>query len=159
MTLQTMQVQGGNYAKVPVRLKDFREKNPRASVETEPTIDNGQIVFKARIVVDKSDPNSAEATGHSFGENKGPKAFEKLETIAVGRALALLGWLNNGEVATTEEMEEFYAYKQDKVVEAIDKLNACKTIDELKTTFMSLGSLMSEPEVVKFKDQRKGELA
>ena len=110
-----MKVSGGDYAKVPTRLKAFREANPRASVETNPTFNEaGDIVFKATLIADQADENSARATGHSFGKNTGAKAFEKLETIAVGRALSLLGYLNNGEVASSEEMEDFEQYQEEK---------------------------------------------
>ena len=105
-----------NYALVPDRLLAFREENPRAIIETSPEFHPGNIlVFKARLVKDKKNPDSPEATGHAYGKvSDGDKAFEKLETQAVGRALALLGYLNNGKVATTEEMEEFENYKADQ---------------------------------------------
>lgn len=114
MTVQTIDLKGNKYALVPQRLKEFRSVNPRSLVETKPTIDGKTIIFQARIVTDKADANSAEATGHSYGEIGNDKAFEKLETVAVGRALSLLGYLNNGQVATTEEMTEFENYKQDQ---------------------------------------------
>lgn len=118
--VQTINLKGNEYATVPQRLKQFRQDNPRAVVETKPVIqDNGAVVFSAHILKDKADPNSAEATGHSYGELAGEKAFEKLETVATGRALALLGYLNNGQVATTEEMEEFEQYRQEQFEEAV----------------------------------------
>lgn len=122
MKVQTIKLKGNEYATVPQRLKQFRETNPRSVVETKPTINaDGSIVFSAKIVKDKKDPNSAEATGHSFGKNAGEKAFEKLETVAVGRALALLGYLNNGQIATSEEMEEFEAFQLDNVKQDIQQ--------------------------------------
>lgn len=118
--VQTINLKGNEYALVPERLKAFRESNPRASVTTKPDIQaDGTIVFTAKIVKDKSDVNSAEATGHSYGKNTGDKAFEKLETVAVGRALSLLGYLNNGQIASTEEMEEFEQYRQDNYEQAV----------------------------------------
>lgn len=120
MTVQTINLKGNDYATVPQRLKQFREDNPRSSVETKPTFqEDGTVVFSARIIKDKGNPNSADATGHSYGKMTGDKAFEKLETVATGRALALLGYLNNGQIATTEEMQEFEAYQFEQVVEAI----------------------------------------
>jgi len=153
---------GVDYAKVPDRLKQFREENPRALVETKPTFnEDGSLFFSARIVTDKANKSSAEATGTAFynkDELKKVKAFEKLETISVGRALALLGYLNNGEVATTEEMDEFNEYKEQKLDEAIALLNDCDNIDQLKTVFMGLGNMMANPKVVTAKDIRKLEL-
>jgi hypothetical protein len=112
-----------DYALVPDRLKKFREANPRASVDTTPTYNaDGSITFTATIIQDQSDPHSARATGHarySEMELKKPKAFEKLETVSVGRSLANLGYLNDGQIATTEEMEEFEEYKLGQALEAI----------------------------------------
>ncbi len=118
--VQTINLKGNEYATVPQRLKQFRQDNPRSIVETKPDFQpDGVIVFSARIVKDKSDPASAEATGHSYGKNSEVKAFEKLETVAVGRALALLGYLNNGQIATSEEMEEFENYQMEKILDSI----------------------------------------
>lgn len=133
MTVQTINLKGNEYATVPQRLKQFREDNPRSSVTTKPEIQaDGTIVFTARIVKDKGDKNSADATGHSYGKNSGDKAFEKLETVAVGRALALLGYLNNGQIATTEEMEEFEEYRQENYEQAVLDVRAATTKDEFR---------------------------
>lgn len=129
--VQTINLKGNEYALVPQRLKQFRQDNPRASVETNPTIQaDGSIIFKATIVKDKKDENSAEATGHSFGKASGDKAFEKLETVAVGRALALLGYLQNGQIATTEEMEEFEEYKQAQFEDVADAIKTAVKREE-----------------------------
>ncbi len=155
--VKTMKVSGGDYAKVSDRLKEFREQNPNALVETTPTIDGATIIFKAHILKDKSDPYSAEATGHAMGENKGAKAFEKLESISVGRALALLGYLNNGEIASSEEMEEFNEYKDNLILEAVTSIHECQNEDDLKE-FWASTNLKSDERVVKAKDTRKAEL-
>lgn len=159
----TMSLQGNEYAKVAERLKAFREACPNGLIDTKPALqDDGQILFTARVLKDKSKPESGEATGHALGKNTGNKAFEKLETIAVGRALALLGYLASGEIASSEEMEEFLAHKEQQkheaVILAIEQLEDAKNINELKEIFMSLGSVMGEPEVIKAKDDRKAEL-
>jgi len=126
--VQTINLKGNEYATVPQRLKAFREANPRASVVTKPEIQaDGTVVFTAKIVKDKSQDNSAEATGHSYGKSTDDKAFEKLETVAVGRALAILGYLNNGQIATTEEMEEFEQYQLEQIVADVE---AASTRDE-----------------------------
>jgi hypothetical protein len=58
---------------------------PNGLIETTPTIlADGKLMFKARILKDKANPNSGEGVGHSMGKmTEEPKAFEKLETIAV----------------------------------------------------------------------------
>lgn len=158
--VKTTKIQGEiDYAKVPDRIKEFREDCPNGLIETEPTIqDDGQILFKARVLKDKARPESGEGTGHALGNSKGDKAFEKLETIAIGRALAILGYLASGEVASSEEMDEFYAYRETKIDEAVLQLQVCEDIDSLKTVFMSLGNLMASARIIEAKDKRKAEL-
>ena len=130
-TVQTINLKGNEYATVPQRLKQFRQDNPRSSVETKPTFQpDGTIVFTANILKDKADENSASATGHSFGKQSGDKAFEKLETVAVGRALALLGYLNNGQIATTEEMVEFEEYKEERFQDVLAEIKTATKREE-----------------------------
>ena len=129
---------GGNvdYAKVSERIKLFREDCPNGLIETEPKIEGNIIMFKCRVLKDKAKPQSAEATGHAIGENKGQKAFEKLESISVGRALAMLGYMASGEIATSEEMEEYMEYVEDKKLEEMleiqEKISSIMTIEELR---------------------------
>lgn len=140
---KTINLQGKEYAQVAQRIQEFRSANPRGLIETTPLPqEGGSIMFKARVVKDKGDEASAEATGHSLGENKGLKAFEKLETIAVGRALALLGYGSDGEIASSEEMDEFFKFQADKRQKVVDdsaaRLKKAKNLDELKNIWASL---------------------
>src|SRR3990167_715643 len=162
MKTKTMQLQGKEYAQVKDRLMEFRQENPRGLIETTPTIQaDGQIIFKTRIVKDKSDEFSSEATGHALGTNKGQKAFEKLETISVGRALAFLGYASDGEIASSEEQEEFEAYKkgvkQKEIDNAKSKLQNAKTTTQLQQVWSSIvGDI--KPELMTFKDELKAKL-
>lgn len=158
-TVKTMNLSGSEYAKVPERLKVFWGECPKGAIETAPMIQpDGSIIFKATVTKDKSDPTSKSATGHSLGTNKKAKDFEKLETIAVGRALAMLGYLASGEIASSEEMEEFIAFQEEKLDRVVEELQACKTLDELKAMFLALGPLMAESKIIEAKDKRKAEL-
>lgn len=162
--INTMKVSGGEYAKVNARMLEFRKDNPRGLVDTSYDllqVDGGvgSIIFKARVVKDKSDEQSAEATGHARLPDDGKqKNFEKCETIAVGRALALLGYGADGEIASAEEMEEFEEWKQQQFMEALeeatDRLNATKSEADLKKVWADLS-----PELKKalegLKDERK----
>lgn len=155
-----MDLKGKEYAKVPERIKEFRQDCPNGSIKTTPTmLADGQIMFQAVILKDKSNANSADATAHAIGKSEGEKAFEKLETIAVGRALAMLGYLSSGEVASSEEMEEFQAHqdakKLEKRLQAIESLRQSTTLDELKARFLACGPLMADPEVISEKDSMK----
>jgi hypothetical protein len=148
--LETMKLGSADYSKVKVRVKEFRSDNPNGLIETTPTITDTHIIFKARILKDKANPNSAEATGHSMGEiggdKKKDKVFEKQESIAVGRALALLGYGADGEIASSEEMEEFQEYQNEKKTEAImevtEAIGNCQNVEELKTLWASLSGEM-----------------
>lgn len=168
-TLKTINLSGSNYAKVSERIKEFRAENPNGLIETEPTITDTHIIFKARILKDKSNPASAEATGHSFGlierkDKKGndvEKVFEKQETIAVGRALALLGYGADGEIASSEEMEEFLVFQQEKqaeqIMEVSEAIGNCATLDEMKKYWASLSGEMKKL-VEEIKEAKKKEL-
>ena len=133
-----------DYSLVPARLKKFREANPRSDVDTVSTINpDGSITFRARLVKDLADEFSAKATGtarYSEAEMQQPKAFEKLETISVGRALAMLGYLNNGQVATTEEMEEFEAYRLSKVDEAVEAVKKAEKRGDFEAILSKLSA-------------------
>lgn len=174
--VKTMSLKGqASYAKVAERLKKFREDNPRSKTESVYEYDVDQTaVFTVYLWKDKTEylevlkevkdisvaRGSADANGSAKGSvGQKEKDFEKLETIALGRALAMLGYLASGEIASSEEMEEFHAYRDEKVRDAVDMLNASQTIDELKNNFMSLGSLMAEQKIIEAKDKKKVELS
>lgn len=167
---KVISLKGNDYAKVSERLKRFREENPRAKITTRPEPQpDGGMIFYAEIVKDSS-KKSAEATGTAYypaTKMKNEKAFEKLETISVGRALSLLGYLNNGEIASSEEMEEFEDFKKQKVAdqskEFITKLKASKNLKELQDNFVKgvnqfKGNNEVIAELIKIKDELKGKL-
>jgi hypothetical protein len=165
---KTGRIQGNaEYSFVKDRVKLFREDNPRGDIITEPTIlEDGKVLFKATAIKDKSDEASASATGHALSTKAGVKDFEKLETTAVGRALALLGYMADGEIASAEEMQEYEAFKEAEKEErkqsieiAVSTIKKAKTIDELKEFFTSLiPDIKNEVEVANAKNNRYGEL-
>ena len=94
---------GVQYAKVADRSVQFHLDNELCEVKTSVRFSEGHVLFKARVRTKKG-----TFTGHSLGKLGGKeKAFEKLETIAVGRALAFAGYLADGHIACAEEMETF----------------------------------------------------
>lgn len=160
----TINLSGKQYAQVKDRIKEFRHDNPRGSITTEPTMTDSHIIFKAHIVRDKADEHSAEATGHSMGvigSNNKEKQFEKQETIAVGRALALLGYASDGEIASSEEMEEYETWKRDQlaeqIMEATEAIGHCETQEQLKELWQSLSGEM-KTHCLEAKDAKKKEL-
>lgn len=156
----TTTIQGGaEYARVPERLKLFREDCPKGVIETEQKInEDGSVMFKATVFKDGTDRTVGSATGHSLGNTKGIKAFEKQETIAVGRALALLGYLASGEIASSEEMNEYFEYREGKIDEIVATIATHDSLESLKAYFMSLGPMMAEKRIIDAKDKRKNEL-
>lgn len=144
MSLEGIKFGEKDYAFVPARLKKFREENPRADVDTEQIFNpDSSITFRTRITKDLSDEHSARSTGsarYTEVEMKKPKAFEKLETISVGRALANLGYLNDGQIATTEEMEEFESFKQDKVESAVEEIKKSTKRSEFEAIIAKLSA-------------------
>lgn len=145
--LKTIDLKGKAYATVPTRIKEFREVCPNGLISTDyKFIENDtKVAFRTRILKDKSDETSGEGTGTSFGPlkdakgNEIPKAFEKLETISIGRALAILGFMASGEVASFEEMEDFMNDKetkrQFKIQEIKEEVDGIDNIDKLREFF------------------------
>lgn len=159
MKTATIDLKGKAYATVPARIKEFREQCPQGDIKTTPQIlDDGQVMFTAYILRDKANEASASATGHSIGKMTGDKAFEKLETIAIGRALAILGFMASGDIASGEEMEEFYEYRQqqheEKIAELSEQIGATKNIDELKKLWVTIGGVMQK-ELEPVKEAKK----
>lgn len=152
----TMSLQGKDYAKVADRMRLFREDNAKATVETSfQQLQDGQMVLRAIITKD----DGASSTGQAMGKLSGAKAFEKLESIAVGRALAFLGYMASGEIASSEEMEEFIEYQNSKKEDAEVLLRQCENFEDLKKTFLSLGrGLMADNDLIDLKDELKTKL-
>jgi hypothetical protein len=157
---RTVNLGGKQYAQVKDRVQEFWKENPRGSIKTTPEfLPDGRTHFVAHIIRDKAKPASADATGHSIGKTgQKEKDFEKLETIAVGRALALLGYASDGEIASSEEMEEFQAHKEEKhktmILAATEKLTSTKNEAQLKKVWASL-PVEAKTELQKLKDELK----
>jgi hypothetical protein len=111
MQNERIKVQGGKlYTKVVDRLTAFKGRFPTAPdgvlIHTQiHTLTDNYVVFKAFIL----EGETVLATGHGFNAIAKEKAFEKAETVAVGRALAFFDPMYGGEseLASQEEMEKF----------------------------------------------------
>lgn len=109
------------------------------------------------VVLSSADVNAAAKQGD---DKVAKKDYEKLETISVGRALALLGFLKDGQVASSEEMEEFNEYKMTKLEEetatAIEYLNESTDIKDLGKRWVELsGDIKKVKEVFDRKELLK----
>ena len=107
MEIKTVSLQGKQYAPVGERIKAFH-KELKGSITSECTFQEGWVYFKATVSILNEDGEYFTYNGHSFGKVDKEKALEKLETVAVGRALAFAGFAPDGSIASAEEMEKFH---------------------------------------------------
>jgi hypothetical protein len=114
MVVKTMNLKGNEYAPVDERLKAFHKDNSNCSITTETSIKDNKII-EARAIITPNVCNPKRVfTGSALGILGKEKALEKLETVAVGRALAFAGYLADGKIASSEEMERFEANNPDE---------------------------------------------
>lgn len=171
-----MKLSGNNeYAKVATRVLEFVRQNPNSNITTEVSFQEGnsiatkstftsvsakdvQVIFRAKITPDVANPEHY-FTGTSFGSMSQNKALEKLETVAVGRALAFAGYCANGEIATDEEMENYTESKKipaSEVDDASKKLRAAKSYEELGQVWYALPQTIKEcADVFELKESLK----
>jgi len=94
----------GEYLTVPYRIKFVREYfgNRLQILTFSSELENGSTKFRASVFLDGKEL--------SVGESKmmvnRDKEFEKSQTVSIGRALSILGFMGN-EIATAEEIEDF----------------------------------------------------
>ena len=181
--VKTTKIKGNvDYAKVADRLLEFRSQNPRSKISIKYSYDEaGNLTHTARIWKDKTEcyellkagvnaeaiaeSADAEASAFMFAEQlKKEKGFEKNESIAVGRALAILGYAVSGEIASSEEMEEFEDWKNQHAEESrakvLESITNAKSIDELLAIWKSLTKEQQlDKEIAARKDAKKGELS
>ena len=148
------------------RLEAFRTNHPNSKILTSYKNENNKVVFKAFLWRDKTEviqsltngvskeliylTADAEATAQKTITND--KDFEKLETMAIGRALSNLGYSSTGNIAEhkTNELDKYKdELYQDSVDSVIDKLQNCKTLDELKSNYQALNPVLRIDKTIK----------
>ena len=121
-----------DYSKISSRVKAFSSTYETAQILTEIVKDElGHIIFKAHAVVD----GTIRGTGHAHqveGSNNTNNSshYEVCETIAVGRALAFIGYSEADSLASYEEIEN------SKLQESQVALH--KATLEVATTYLSV---------------------
>lgn len=155
-TVKTIKLQNKDYAQVADRVAEFNRIHSNGSITTTYEFKDGWVIFKATISLDIKNENRI-FTGTSLGKAGAQKAFEKLETIAVGRALAFAGFLSDGSIASSEEMQKYEEVQIEiNEDEAIAKLTVTKTLEELQKVWVSLSQAeRNNPIISKYKDQLK----
>ena len=98
----------GEYLTVPYRIKFVREYfGARLQIITYSfELANGSHKFRAGILLDGKELSVGES---KQTQNK-EKAFEMSQTVSIGRALSILGFMGN-EIATAEEIQDFIESK------------------------------------------------
>ena len=137
--VETVKVAGGaDYAMVVNRVHKFKEMYEDGQILTEMVKcedDTGEVVFKAMAVVG----GVIRGTGHAM-EVRGASNINKTshvecaETSAVGRALAMMGYMPKGQIASYEEVEN--AKLQQSKIEEHEKMFET-TLALLSTTFQN----------------------
>ncbi len=100
--MKTINLKGKEYSPVSARVEQFHKDHEDGNITTKQTFKEGYVIFRAQVTF-----GGRVFTGHAFGKVGQEKAFEKLETTAVGRALAFAGYLAGGEIASYDEIQEF----------------------------------------------------
>jgi hypothetical protein len=111
--MKTIKLQGKDYVQVNERVAEFNRLYPNGSIISDPTFKENTVYFRATIYPDIAKPERC-FNGHSFGELGKEKALEKLETVAVGRALAFMGIGIVQGLASADEMANFYKKTNDQ---------------------------------------------
>jgi hypothetical protein len=122
--LKTIKLQGKDYVQVNERVAFFNETYPTGMITAEPTFKDNTVYFKATVIPDVA-TKDRYFIGHSFGQLGKEKALEKLETVAVGRALAFMGIGIVDSIASADEMQKFQGVKYDKDLEKAGVCDKC----------------------------------
>jgi len=114
-----------NYVWVSERIEKAHDKfTNNLSIETEFDIKDQTVIFTAKVKVKDTEQTFI---WHSFWEVWKEKAFEKLETVAVWRALAFAWFEVKSWIASREEMDVF----ESKWRDLMDVINEIREEDDL----------------------------
>lgn len=159
--LKTIKLSGKEYAQVAERLRAIHEDHKGAfDILTEYNVtESGNIVFTAKIALYLKE-GVRTYSGHSFGKVGATKAFEKLETIAVGRALAFAGYHGDGEIASTDEMQELAKdLDTEAVTSAIAQIQSAKTVPAMRKAYKDMPvEIQQNKDVIEAGKAKKKEL-
>lgn len=163
--LKTIKLSGKEYAQVAERLRAIHEDYPRGGkngdfdIVTVYDMTERGVIFTANLTIREGGSTRAY-TGHSYGGGGKEKAFEKLETIAVGRALAFAGYHADGEIASADEMQEMAKeVDTEALANALAKISEANSVKELNKVYRELPiTLKQNKEVIEACKEKKHEL-
>lgn len=102
-----------SYVSVNMRLLEFWKDHPKGRIETGYQLQDGVLVMVAKLY--RQGEDKPASSGHAFLERlDGDKVGEYTETVAVGRALALMGYKVEKSIASADEMKRFNDRKDSK---------------------------------------------
>nr|AKH46400.1 hypothetical protein [uncultured marine virus] len=106
MEIKTINLKGKDYVQVHERIRFFRAtpQYEGYGIITSYELGTNNIIFVARIT---NKEGITVSTGHGLGSLGPDKAVEKIETVAVGRALANMAIGVDEGIASIEEMVSF----------------------------------------------------
>lgn len=143
------------YAKVSARVAEAHRANKLISIRTEVEFKDGWVLTKAKVIPDVTNLERF-FTGTSLGKAGTEKALEKLETIAVGRALAFAGFLSDGEIASSEEMAKYAEAPGIDNTQAKEKIRSAKNKEALRLIWQGLSQAeRDDKEVLALKETLK----
>ena len=110
LNMNTVTVQCGvDYATVESRVRAFCSEHQNGQILTEIVKHDdltGEVIFKAHAIVDGVIRGTAHALELKGASNINMTSHvEACETSAVGRALAMIGYMSKGQIASYEEIE------------------------------------------------------
>lgn len=159
--LKTINLSGKQYAQVAERLRAIHEDHKDFDIITKFIETQSGIVFRAKLAIrDKVEGTTQTYVGSSYGKAGAVKAFEKLETIAVGRALAFAGYHADGEIASADEMADYNnSIDESEMIDALDKMESAKSVTDLNKIFKSLPlAIQRSKEAIEVGKRKKKEL-
>lgn len=122
-----------DYVWVHTRVQKFHDKYKNWQITTEFTKVNEIISFQATVVLDVTVPLEQRRlfTWSSLWDVNKEKAFEKLETVAVWRALAFAWFDIKDWIASDDEMQRFQANQWRDLWEIMEDIKNCTVLDEI----------------------------
>lgn len=181
-SVETKKMGNFNMASAADRVVAFWELYPKGKISVERNDYEGNLVYKAFIWKDKATfmdavksgvpmdilMETADAIAEARNETAlNKKDFEKLQTISIGRALAIMGFTKDGRIASDEELElykskaglydaaEYKAQKQ----ELLDSLDGSSDLEVLQAIWTNAARanvrLIQDEECIKVKDAMK----
>lgn len=110
--MKTIDLKGKPYVMVVERIKEFHKNHTNGSIRTEllSPLDADTVVMKATVIPDVTNPEHyftgySQATWGDGPVNK-TSALENCETSCVGRAMAMMGYVEGDSFASADEIKK-----------------------------------------------------